>query len=239
MKAVILAAGAGTRLRPLTDRCPKPMLPIAGRPLLAHTLDWLRAGGVSDVALNLHHLPEIVRGGLGDGGAWGITVRYSYEPELLGTAGAVHRIAELYPGWFDQTFLVIYGDMLLDVDLADLLDFHRRAGATLTMALKHTATPHSQGMVEVDAGGRVLRFVEKPAAWDGGDHANAGAYLCEPAVLDAIPAGASDFGHDVIPALLARGARIGGRLARGYLLDIGTPEAYAQAQRDWGARVKS
>ena len=92
-------------------------------------------------------------------------------------------------------------------------------------------------MVEVDQAGQVLRFVEKPRAWDGGDLANAGVYICEPSILADIPAGVSDFGHDVIPALLARGARVGGSLAGGYLLDIGTPDAYAQAQRDWAERV--
>jgi mannose-1-phosphate guanylyltransferase len=233
VKAIILAAGAGTRLRPLTDNCPKPMLPIAGRPLLARTLDWLRANHVLEVALNLHHLPDVVRTGLGDGAAWGMSLRYSYEPTLLGTSGAMLAIAECYPGWFDQTFLLLYGDMLLDIGLADLVAFHQSSGAELTLALKYTATPQTQGMVEVDSTGRLLRFVEKPRAWAGGDLANAGVYVCEPAILSAIPPGVSDFGHDVIPALLARGARVFGRLAEGYLLDIGTPAAYAQAQGDW------
>jgi mannose-1-phosphate guanylyltransferase len=233
MKAVILAAGAGTRLRPLTDNCPKPMLPIAGRPLLARTLDWLCANRVSEAALNLHHLPDVVRAGLGDGSAWNMTLRYSYEPELLGTSGAVRAIDDRYAGWFDQTFLLLYGDMLLDIALADLLAFHRLSGAALTLALKHTTTPHTQGMVEVAGSGRVLRFVEKPSAWDGGHLANAGVYICEPSILSAIPAGVSDFGHDIIPVLIAQGALVYGHLVEGYLLDIGTPGAYAQAQHDW------
>jgi NDP-sugar pyrophosphorylase family protein len=233
MKAVILAAGVGTRLRPLTDACPKPMLPIAGRPLLCRTLDWLRDNGVVESALNLHHLPQVVRAGLGDGSAWGMSLRFSYEPELLGTSGAVRAIAERFRGWFDQTFLLVYGDMLLDIDLAELLAFHQASRAVLTLALKHTATPRSQGMIELDSTGRVRRFVEKPQGWQGGDLANAGVYLCEPAILETIPAGISDFGHDIIPALLASGAIVCGRLAHGYLLDIGTPEAYAQAQLDW------
>ena len=237
MKAIILAAGAGTRLRPLTDTCPKPMLPVAGRPLLVHTLGWLRKHGVAEAALNLHYLPEVVRAGLGDGSAWGVHLRYSFEPELLGTAGAARAIAERFPGWLDQTFLVVYGDMPLDLDLADLAAFHRSRAAALTIALKHTATPQSQGMVELDEAGRVLRFVEKPPDWDRGDLANAGVYVCEPAVLAAIPTGFADFGHDVIPALLAAGQPVYGRLARGYLLDIGTPEAYEQANRDWQERT--
>jgi len=236
MKAVILAAGAGTRLRPLTDTCPKPMLPIAGRPLLARTLDWLRANKVTEVALNVHHLPDVVRAGLGDGSAWGMTLRYSYEPTLLGTAGAVRAIADQYPDWFDQTFLLIYGDMLLDIALPDLLAFHRSSGAMLTLALKRTTTPRTQGMVLLDADGRVERFVEKPDVWNHGDLANAGIYLCEPQVLSFIPSGVSDFGHDIIPALIVSGPRVSGRRARGYLLDIGTPKAYEQAQLDWSHR---
>jgi mannose-1-phosphate guanylyltransferase len=236
MKAVILAAGVGTRLRPLTDTCPKPMLPIAGRPLLAHTLDWLHASGITEVALNLHYLPDVVRAGLGDGSTWGMRLRYSYEPELLGTAGAVRTIADQYPGWLDRTFLLIYGDMLLDIALDDLRAFHRSSGATLTMALKRTSMPSTQGMVALDADGRVERFVEKPASWEHGNLANAGIYLCEPEVVGLIPPGVSDFGHDIIPALIASGARVSGREVQGYLLDIGTPGAYEQAQRDWLGR---
>ncbi|HMO59483.1 MAG TPA: nucleotidyltransferase family protein [Roseiflexaceae bacterium] len=232
MKALVLAAGAGTRLRPLTDTCPKPMLPVAGRPLLAWTLSWLRRYGVVEAALNLHHLPDVVRTGLGDGGAFDMRLHYAYEPELRGTAGAIHN----FPGFFDQPFLVIYGDLLLDLDLADLIGFHREQGAVMTLALKRTAMPQSQGMIETGADGRIVRFVEKPLVWDGGDTANAGVYVCEPAIAARIPPGVSDFGHDIIPALLAGHAPVYGRPLSGYLLDIGTPAAYEQAQHDWQNR---
>jgi mannose-1-phosphate guanylyltransferase/mannose-1-phosphate guanylyltransferase/phosphomannomutase len=232
MKALILAAGAGTRLRPLTDACPKPMLPIAGEPLLARTLTWLRRAGITEAALNLHHLPDVVRGGLGDGAAFDMHLRYHYEPELQGTAGAVHG----FPGFFDQPFLVIYGDLLLDLDLADLIGFHQAQRAAMTLALKRTTTPQSQGMIEIDQGGRVLRFAEKPPEWDAGDTANAGVYVCEPQLIDRIPPGFSDFGHDIIPGLLRDEWPVYGRPLRGYLLDIGTPAAYAQAQIDWAGR---
>lgn len=232
MKALILAAGAGTRLRPLTDTCPKPMLPIAGRPLLEWTLRWLQRYGIHEVALNLHHLPAVVRDGLGDGTQLGMQLHYAYEPELRGTAGAVHN----FPGFFDQPFLVIYGDLLLDLDIDDLVGFHQTNDALMTLALKRTNTPSSQGMIEIDKQGRVVRFVEKPAAWDGGNTANAGVYVCEPAVVVHIPPGFSDFGHDIIPALLGAGAKVYGRPLQGYLLDIGTHEAYQQAQHDWANR---
>lgn len=226
MKALVLAAGAGTRLRPLTDTCPKPMLPIAGRPLLERTLRWLRRYGVTEAALNLYHLPHVVRDGLGDGSRFEMRLHYHEERELVGTSGALHG----FPGFFDEPFLVIYGDLLLDLDLDDLIGFHRERSAIMTLALKRTATPHSQGMIEVDSEGRVLRFVEKPTDWNGGDTANAGVYVCQPEVAARIPPGFSDFGHDIIPALLHEGAPVYGRPLRGYLLDIGTPEAYAQAQ---------
>ncbi len=233
MKALILAAGAGTRLRPLTDTCPKPMLPVAGRPLLTWTLEWLRRYGITEAALNLFHLPDVVRDGLGDGERYGMRLHYAVEDHLRGTAGALHN----FPGFFDQTFFVIYGDLLLDFDLDDLVAFHRQQRALMTLALKRTATPHSQGMIETDGEGRVLRFVEKPATWDGGDTANAGVYVCEPEVVTHVPPGFSDFGHDIIPALLRDGAPVYGRPLRGYLLDIGTPEAYARAQEDWRGRA--
>lgn len=232
MKALVLAAGAGTRLRPLTDSCPKPMLPIAGRPLLDRTMQWLGAAGVTEAALNLHHLPDVVRGGLGDGSRFGMRLVYHEERELLGTSGAIHG----FPGFFDQPFLVIYGDLLMDLDLRDLIEFHKRSAANMTLALKRTTTPQSQGMIEVDPQGRVLRFVEKPPVWDGGDTANAGVYVCEPLVARRVPPGFSDFGHDIIPGMLRDGLPVYGRPLRGYLLDIGTPEAYAQAQRDWEGR---
>jgi NDP-sugar pyrophosphorylase family protein len=208
------------------------MLPVAGRPLLAWTLEWLRQYGVTEAALNLHHLPEVVRTGLGDGSRFGMRLRYAVEEELRGTAGALHN----FPGFFDQTFLVIYGDLLLDIDLDDLIRFHRQQVAIMTLALKRTDTPQSQGMIAIDAAGRVTRFVEKPAVWDGGDTANAGVYVCEPEVVDWTPPGFSDFGHDIIPAMLRASAPVYGRPLRGYLLDIGTPVAYAQAQQEWRER---
>lgn len=220
-------------MRPLTDTCPKPMLPIAGRPLLELTLRWLHRYGVQEAALNVHHLPDVVQSGLGDGSRFGMQLHYHYEAQLCGTAGAIHG----FPGFFDQPFLVIYGDLLLDLELTNLIEFHHQRQALMTLALKTTSTPQSQGMIELDPAGRVMRFVEKPAAWDGGITANAGVYICEPAIATMVPPGSSDFGHDIIPALLQQGLPVYGRPIQGYLLDIGTPAAYAQAQLDWAERA--
>ncbi len=224
---MILAAGAGTRLRPLTDSVPKPMLPIAGRPLLAHTLRWLHDAGVREAALNLHYLPDIVRDGLGDGSRWGTRLRYNVEHELLGTAGALLPFGDFW----DRTFAVIYGDLLLDLDLGALLRFHRERGALVTIALKPTDTPHSQGMVDTDHG-RVLHFVEKPRSWPAETGtANAGVYIAEPDALRWIPRDRpSDWGHDVFPALLAAGLPLMATTVAGRVIDIGTPDIYARVR---------
>lgn len=228
MKALILAAGVGSRLRPLTDTIPKPMLPIAGEPLLAHTLRWLREYGVHEIALNLHHLPEIVQHGLGDGSRWGVRLHYNVERELQGTAGAALHFRSLW----DAPFYVIYGDLLLDLDLQALHEFHRLRAAAMTIALKPTDTPHSQGMIACDERGRILRFVEKPRVWPADQRtANSGVYLVEPHLLQHVPADRpSDWGHDIIPALLRANAPVYGVAVRGTVIDIGTPAVYKQVQ---------
>ncbi len=228
MKAMILAAGAGTRLRPLTDAVPKPMLPIAGEPLLSHTLRWLRAAGITEVAMNLHHLPHVVRAGLGDGSRWGVRIRYAEEPQLRGTAGALLPFAD----FFDESFVVIYGDLLLSLDLVALIAFHRQRAGVMTIALKTTDQPESQGMLELNEQGRVLRFVEKPRTWPADQRwANAGVYVVEPDVLRFIPAERpADWGHDIIPRLIAEGAPVYGYLAPGQVIDIGTHAAYERVK---------
>lgn len=226
MKAMVLAAGTGTRLRPLTDAIPKPMLPIGGEPLLVHLLRWLKRYGIDDVALNLHHLPEVIQDTLGDGAQLGLKLLYSFEPELLGTAGAVKKLA----AFFDQPFVVVYGDLLLDVDLAALIDYHQSRRALVTLGLKHTNDPTSQGMIACDSAGRVVRFVEKPASWNDEQRtANAGVYIVEPEVLHHVPDDRpSDWGNDLFPLLIAQGAPLYAQLLDGTVIDIGTPAAYEQ-----------
>lgn len=224
MKAMLLAAGVGSRLRPLTDTIPKPMLPIAGEPLLAHTLRWLHSYGVREIALNLHHLPDVVQQGLGDGSRWGVRLHYAIEPELRGTAGAVKHFSWLW----DAPFIVVYGDLLLNLDLAALHAFHRSKQAAMTIALKPTDTPQSQGMIACDEAGRIVRFVEKPQTWPADQRtANSGVYIVEPRVVERIPADQpSDWGHDVIPALLQNNEPVYAVLVAGTVIDIGTPVVY-------------
>lgn len=234
MKALILAAGKGTRLGQLTAAYPKPMLPVAGRPLLAYQVDWLRSHGVTQLAINLHHAANVIQDYFGDGSAFGVAITYSYEPELLGTAGAAKKLA----GFLDERFAVVYGDVFTNVDLSMLAAQHAakmEGGAVgVTLSLYRVPNPTECGLVDIDATGRVRRFVEKPPADQVfTDLANAGLLICEPQVLHYIPAATVvDFGRDVLPALLANGAPVYGVpiAADEYVIDIGTPAGYARAE---------
>lgn len=230
MKALILAAGEGTRLRPLTLTCPKPMLPVGDAPLLVYIIRWLRGQGIQDVAINLHYLPDVITGYLGDGSGFGVNITYSPEDPILGSAGAAKRL-ERYLG---SPFLVVYGDMLLDVNLDTLVKLHGSGGAQVTIGLMEVDDPSTKGVVQMDERGRVLRFVEKPRPGEiQGRLVSAGIYLVEASALERIPEGSYyDFGHDLIPLLLGEGAPVFAHLLDGYLLDIGTPDSYQKAQED-------
>jgi NDP-sugar pyrophosphorylase family protein len=229
MKGMILAAGEGRRLRPLTENLPKPMLPLAGRPLLEHTITYLRDGGVTDLAINLYHLPQAVIDYFEDGSRWGVKLRYSVEERLLGSAGGVKRLHS----FFDETFVVFYGDLLTWTDLQPMIDLHRRAGVLATMGLYHVPDPWNRGIVQLDEAQNIVRFVEKPACDQVFSNlANAGIYILEPEVLDWIPAEqVYDFGHDVFPNLLAENIQVAGYVIEDLLLDIGLPEKYAEANQ--------
>jgi len=232
MKAFILAAGLGTRLRSLGLDVLKVMVPIGGRPLLAHHLELFREQGITEFIVNLHHLPERITEHFGDGRRFGVRITYSVEPELLGTAGAVRKMAAMLR---DERFLVVYGDNLLRFQFAPLQAFHEQRRALATLALFESPEPWTGGVVETDPEGRVRRFVEKPAPNEASTNLiNAGIYLLEPAVLEEIPAGVfSDFGKDIFPRLVGAGKAVYALWTRAYVQDVGTPERLARAQRDY------
>ncbi len=237
MKALILAAGKGTRLQDLTRNCPKPMLPLHGTPLLAHVVSWLRAYGITEIAMNLHHCPDVITDYFGDGAAWDVTITYSYEPVLMGTAGAAKRLET----FLDQPFVVAYGDVYTNLKLDRLLQAHHQqlgedgSRPLATLALYRVPNPTECGLVELDEQGQIRRFVEKPPADQVfTDLANAGVMVCEPEVLCFTPKETSfDFGRDLFPAALAAGKRLRGEVIAldEYLIDIGTPSAYQRAQQ--------
>jgi NDP-sugar pyrophosphorylase family protein len=232
MKAFILAAGLGTRLRSLGLNLPKVMVPIGGQPLLQHHLEWLRQQGITEVVINLHYLPQTITDYFGDGRAFGVTITYSHEPEILGTAGGVKKMEPLLR---NAPFLVIYGDNLIRMDLEPLRALHRDRQAIATLALFASPEPWTGGVVETDPTGRVTAFREKPdPATVTTGLINAGVYVLEPAIFDFIPAGRfCDFGRDVFPRLLDAGKPVYAIKPLAYIQDIGTPERLARARRDY------
>ena len=230
-KAMILAAGEGTRLRPLTLETPKVLLPVDGVPLACHILTWLSRHGISQVAINLHHRGDRIKDILGNGSDLGVEIGYSEEQELLGTAGGVKRLAH----WFEGTFAVVYGDVLTDMDLRAMAQFHVQVGAMATVAVQQVEDATGKGAVCIDGQDRICSFVEKPTVRPGPDCLfNTGIYLLEPEILQHIEFGCSDFGTDVFPKLLRHGVPVYGWRLRPweYLIDIGTPQAYRQANLD-------
>jgi mannose-1-phosphate guanylyltransferase len=231
MKAVILAGGEGTRLRPLTLRLPKPTAPIADRPLLQHQLDLLGRAGVHEIVFSLAYQPERIQAVFGDGSAAGKKIHYVVEETPLGTGGAV-KYAEPH---LDSTTIVFNGDVLIDLDLAHVVAEHRRRGAAATLVLTPVDNPSAYGLVETDADGRVTRFTEKPKdpAQIRTNNINAGIYILETRTFELMPRGVNySIERGFFPALLARGDDVRAHVHRGYWIDIGTPEKYLQVHRD-------
>ncbi|HVM60100.1 MAG TPA: NDP-sugar synthase [Verrucomicrobiae bacterium] len=236
MKAFILAAGLGTRLRSLGLDVPKVMVPIGGKPLLEHHLELFKSQGIREFIVNVHYMPEKITGYFGDGSKFGVSITYSPEPELLGTAGAIKKMeSELRGG----TFIVFYGDNLVRIEFAPVLEFHRARQAQATVALFASPEPWTGGVVETDSTGRVQRFVEKPDRKQISTNLiSAGILVLEPQVLDMIPAGQFyDFGKDVFPRLLAERRPVYAMEPKAYIQDVGTPERLAKAQHDFGKGV--
>ena len=208
MKAMILTAGKGTRLRPLTDNLPKPMVPLHGKPLLVYTIEWLRSYGISEVAMNLHHCPEAIVNHFRDGAKWGVQITYSPEEELLGTAGAIKKLK----WFFDSTFLVIYGDNLSNCDLNRLYNFHCQKGGVGAIVLFEREDTSASGIVQLDDDTRIVRFLEKPGKTESFSNlVNAGIYVLEPSVLRRIPeCQPYDFGRELFPQLLSSGEKLYG-----------------------------
>jgi mannose-1-phosphate guanylyltransferase/phosphomannomutase len=230
MKAVVMAGGEGTRLRPLTSNQPKPMVPIVGKPCMEHILELLKRHGFEDVIVTVAFLPQAIRSYFGGGEALGMEVGYSVEESPLGTAGSVRLAA----GRLDDTFLVISGDALCDLDLTKLVEFHREKQASVTIGLKSVDNPLEFGIVVTDDDGRVERFLEKPS-WGQvfSDTINTGIYVLEPEVLRHIPADRPyDFSKELFPLLLEMGRPLYGCVLDGYWQDIGNLDQYRQANFD-------
>jgi mannose-1-phosphate guanylyltransferase/phosphomannomutase len=230
VKGVVMAGGEGTRLRPLTSNQPKPMVPIVGKPCMEHIIELLRAHDFEDVIVTVAFLPQAIRSYFGDGEGLGVTIEYSVEESPLGTAGSVRLASDR----LDDTFLVISGDALCDIDLGSLVAFHRERGAAVTIGLKSVDNPLEFGIVVTDEDGRVERFLEKPS-WGQvfSDTINTGIYVLEPEVLRHVPTDRPyDFSKELFPLLLEMGRPIYGYVCHGYWQDIGNLDQYRQANFD-------
>ena len=227
MKAMVLAAGLGLRMRPLTLLRAKPVLPVLNRPLLHWTMDRLARAGARDVVVNLHHLPETVTAVLGTGRRWGLRIRYSDEPVILGTGGGPRAVRALFG---DEPLLLVNGDVLFAFDLRRLLAAHRTSGARATLALRRNPVPYAYSPVVSNRKGRILSIAGRPRRAHGAVTMFASVHVLDPALLDRLPEGASDSVLDLYIPQLAEGAHLQGVRTEGAWYDFGRPSLYRDAQ---------
>jgi len=231
MQALILAGGKGTRLRPLTVYTPKPIVPICNRPFLLYQIDTLRRAGITDITLSLSYQPNKIEQLLGDGSDYGVKLKYTVEPQPMGTAGA-YKFAE---DVIREPTVVFNGDILTDLDLKAVIREHNERKAGATIVLQPVENPRAYGLVETESDGRIRRFLEKPKEDEiTCNTINAGTYILEPRVLDFVPASENySFEYGLFPDLLKRQERFYAHIPpRTYWIDIGTPERYLQAHQD-------
>lgn len=232
MKGMIMAAGVGSRLHPLTEQMPKPMVQVGGIPLMENIINLLREHGVRQLVANLHHYPDKITSYFGDGADFGVNLQYSYEPNLLGTAGGVKNNQHL----LDATFVVISGDALTDLNLSEFLRVHREKNALATIALKpmDAAEVNRFGVVTLDGETRITGFQEKPSPEEAlSNLVNTGIYIFEPEIFDFIPEKTFyDFGKDLFPRLAAEKRPFYGYITGDYWCDVGTVDAYNQSLMD-------
>ncbi|MEW6573203.1 MAG: sugar phosphate nucleotidyltransferase [Bacillota bacterium] len=230
MKAVIMAGGEGSRLRPLTCNRPKPMVPVVNRPIMAYCIDLLRDHGITEIGVTLRYLPEAIQEYFGSGRDFGIKLQYFIEDTPLGTAGSVKNASQ----FLDQTFLVVSGDALTDINLSEAVAFHKNKGAIATIVLTRVDCPLEYGVVITAESGHIRRFLEKPG-WGEvfSDTVNTGIYILEPEALDFFESGKEfDFSKDLFPLLLRENKPLYGAVLGGYWCDVGSLEAYLQAHQD-------
>lgn len=243
MKAMILAAGKGTRVRPLTYSVPKPMIPLIRKPVIESLIEHLKRYGIDEIVINTSHLAGSIENYLRDGDRFGVHIAYSFEGKMvngvlvdepLGSAGGIRKVQD-FSGFFDDTFIVLCGDALIDLDIGRFLEFHRNNKALATIALKEVPRPEVSryGVVQTDDNGRIVRFQEKPGIEEAvSTTVNTGVYLFEPEIIDLIPSGTEyDIAKDLFPLLIERGLPFCGASIPYQWVDIGSVADYWEATR--------
>ena len=230
MRAMILAAGVGSRLDPLTRNVPKPLVPIINRPVMEYLILLLKQHGFHDIMVNVHYLGDTIAAYFGDGAKWGVNIHWSHEDELWGDAGSVKRVQEFFQ---NETFLVIGGDDLTDMDLTAVVQTHKHKNATATLALSVVDDPSEYGIVQLDDKSRITRFLEKPKGEVFSNTANTGVYVFEPSVFELIPAHTFFlFGKQLFPLMMEKELPMYGHVTEAYWKDVGNIKVYKQTQRD-------
>ena len=224
MKALILAAGIGERLRPLTNDIPKVMVEVCGKPCLQYNIELLKKYGITDIGINTHYLPKSITDYFGDGSRFGVKIRYSFEPIILGTSGALNNFRD----FFQEDFLVIYGDVIHKTDIGKMVSEHNKKKGIGMIALDKRSQI-GKGAVILEKG-LVKKFVEKPCEEINGALVNSGIYVLNPKIFDYIPEGVSDFGKGIFPDILRKGLKLYGFEGE-EVIDIGTFEDLKKARR--------
>ena len=232
LKGMVLAAGLGERLRPLTENCPKPLLPVAGRPMMEYPLRLLAGAGIREVVVNTHYLAEAIYRCVGDGERLGLEITYSHEPDILGTGGGIRKVESILSG---GSFVVANSDVVIDLDLAEVIRLHRDKGAAATMVLRPDPRPEAWGAIEIDREGRVREFLGR-LGWTGEPLEKlmfTGIHILEPRVFNYMPASRPFSITEVTyPAMLEAGEPVHGFTHHGYWSDLGTQERYRQTCED-------
>ncbi len=230
MRAMILAAGVGSRLDPLTRNVPKPLVPIVNRPVMEYLILLLKQHGFHDIMVNVHYLGDVISDYFGDGSKWGVNIHWAHESELWGDAGSVKNAQAFFQ---NETFLVIGGDDLTDMDLTAVVQTHKRKNAAATLALSIVDDPSEYGIVQLNEEGRITRFLEKPKGEVFSKTANTGVYVFEPQVFDLMPQGAFFlFGKQLFPLMMERGLPMYGHVTEAYWKDVGNLKVYRETQGD-------
>lgn len=233
MRALVLAAGLGTRLLPLTRVLPKPMFPVLNRPILQHTLDLLRSHDIRDIAINLHHLPDKITSHFGDGSEFDVRLHYSYEPIILGTAGGIKAVQDFLG---KDAFLVINSDILVDIDLKQVYEFHKRNGAVLTLVVRQPGDPKQLDPIEINDEGRVVRFLDQSPPQATGKTFPVqftGIQIMDAELFNRIPSsGFCETTKEIFPQMIQEGLPVYAFLHSGYWNDMGRREAYLDIHRD-------
>lgn len=229
MKAMILAAGLGIRMRPLTEKTPKPLLSVNGAPIIHYTLNFLKKYGITDVVINLHHLAEQIKENLGNGSKFGMNITYSFEAEILGTGGGIKKAEEFLS---DSAFIVINSDILIDIDLSDALQFHKEKKSIATMVLRKDENVEKYGAIGIDNENRIRQFLNIIKSDEAVTSLMfTGIHILEPKVFDYLPENGC-INRLAYPEMIKKGERVFGYVMNGYWRDLGTPEAFSSAKKE-------